>query len=83
MRITSTNLLSQALRQARLDRGLTQTDVAQLVGMKQSTVSAIENHPDQARLKTLFRILSALELELDLNERSNAPRDSAEWSEEW
>ncbi|RRQ20339.1 helix-turn-helix domain-containing protein [Guyparkeria sp. SCN-R1] len=83
MRITSTNLLSQALRQARLDRGLTQTDVAQLVGMKQSTVSAIENHPDQARLKTLFRILSALELELELNERSNAPRDSAEWSEEW
>ena len=83
MRITSTNLLSQALRQARLHRGLTQTDVAQLVGMKQSTVSAIENHPDQARLKTLFRILSALELELDLNQRSNAPRDSAEWSEEW
>ncbi len=83
MRITSTNLLSQALRQARLDRGLTQTEVAQLVGMKQSTVSAIENHPDQARLKTLFRILSALELELDLNERSDAPRDSAKWTEEW
>lgn len=83
MRITSPNLLSQALRQARLDRGLTQTDVAQLVGMKQSTVSAIENHPDQARLKTLFRILSALGLELAFAERTDAPRDSLEWDEEW
>lgn len=83
MHITSTNLLAQALRQARLDRGLTQTEIAQLVGMKQSTVSAIENHPDQARLKTLFRILSALGLELVLAERSDAPRDSAAWDEEW
>lgn len=83
MRITSTRSLSQALRQARLERGLTQTDVARLVGMKQSTVSAIENHPDQARLKTLFRILSALGLELDLTERGGASHDAVEWDQEW
>lgn len=83
MRITSTGSLSQALRQARLERGLTQTDVARLVGMKQSTVSAIENHPDQARLKTLFRVLSALGLELDLTERGGTSQDSTEWDEEW
>lgn len=84
MHITSTRMLGEALRQARVKRGLTQAEVGQFVGLKQPTVSALENHPDQARLRTLFRVLSALGVEIDLVPRSNdsAPRETG-WTQEW
>ncbi len=83
MRITSAKALARLVRQARLRQGLTQSEVGRLVGMKQATVSAFENHPEQARLETLFRLLSALGLELDLAERGGEGRAADAWDEEW
>ena len=66
MRITSPQMLSQALRDARIQRKLSQQATASQTGMKQTTVSAFENHPDGTRIETLFKLLSALDLELHL-----------------
>jgi len=60
---------------------LTQTDVGKLVGLKQQTISEFENNPEGTKLSTLFRILSAIKLELYLSEK-NKPLKSA-WKEEW
>lgn len=42
--------------------GLTQTELGDQAGLKQKTISAFENAPDNMRLSTAFLILSALEL---------------------
>lgn len=83
MHITSPAMLAQALYEARKKRDLTQTDVASTIGIKQTTVSSFENHPDKARVETLFKLLAALDLELYLAERGASPETSADWDQEW
>ncbi|MGM0569912.1 helix-turn-helix domain-containing protein [Marinobacter sp.] len=82
MRITSPEMLAQALRNARIDHHLSQQSVAELVGIKQNTVSSFENHPESSRVETLFRLLSALNLELSIRERNQPPEDTG-WKQEW
>ena len=81
MKITSPKLLAQALKNARTGKHLTQHKTAEQVGIKQSTVSGFENQPDKARVETLFKLLSALELELYVTERG-ADQQSG-WDQEW
>jgi HTH-type transcriptional regulator/antitoxin HipB len=83
MRITSPQMLSQALRDARIQRKLSQQATASQTGMKQTTVSAFENHPDGTRIETLFKLLSALDLELHLAKRDSEPDKSQGWDQEW
>ena len=83
MRITSPQMLSQALRDARIQRKLSQQATASQTGMKQTTVSAYENHPDGTRIETLFKLLSALDLELHLAKRDSEPDKSQGWDQEW
>lgn len=82
MRVTSPDKLAVALKEARANQGMTQKDVAQLVGIKQATVSALENHPEKSRVATLFRLLAALGLELYVTERGSGRGEQA-WDEEW
>ena len=86
MIITTPAALAQVAKNARKAKGMTQQDVADLVGVKQKTVSAFENHPEGTRIDTLFRLLSALELECLLEPRDKTSlgdtRASA-WTEEW
>ena len=82
MRVTSSDMLAIALKEARVNQGMTQKDVAQLVGIKQATVSALENHPEKSRVETLFRLLAALGLELQVTERDPGQQEQA-WDEEW
>lgn len=37
-------------------------DACKKVGIKQSTLSSFENHPETTQLQTLFKILHALEV---------------------
>ncbi|GKW49744.1 helix-turn-helix domain-containing protein [Halomonas sp. NCCP-2165] len=86
MKITSPEMLAQSLKNARRDRHLTQQATAELIGIKQATVSSIENHPERSRIETLFKLLSALELELHLSERASADdatSDDHSWDQEW
>lgn len=82
MKITTTKVLATALKDYRKRNNRTQQQVADLVGIKQSTVSAFESSPDKAKVETLFKILASLGLELHLSERL-APETSSEWQEEW
>lgn len=82
MKITSPKLLAQALKNARTGKRLTQQKTAEQIGIKQSTVSGFENQPDKARIETLFKLLSALELELHVTER-DSEKSTTGWDQEW
>lgn len=86
MRITSSDMLSHALKNARRRLHLTQQAAADQIGIKQATVSAFENHPEKSRVETLFKLLAVLELELHLTPR-NQPGEPAVndqgWDQEW
>ena len=87
MKITSPRGLADALQQARKQQNQTQKTIGELAGTKQSTVSAFETSPEHARIETLFKLLSALNLELVLESRgqepANGPANSQAWDQEW
>ncbi len=82
MKITSPEMLAQALKNARKHQNLSQQATADQIGVKQATVSGFENHPDKSRVETLFKLLSALDLELRLTERGTSEPESG-WDQEW
>ena len=61
---------------------LSQAAVANRVGLKQKTVSAFENKPESTKLDTLFRILSAVKLDITLLMKDDM-RVKSQWKEEW
>lgn len=69
--ITTSKLLAHTLREYRYRAGLSQADIARIANVKQSTISAFENHPDATKIETFFKILFALELELSVQPRPN------------
>ncbi len=83
MNVTSPKILAQAVRNARKQRKLTQREAAESMGMKQSTVSEFENHPEGTRLDTLFKLLAALELKLQVVSRRGENKSSDSWDQEW
>lgn len=64
--------LGQALKSRRVRIDLSQTDVGSEVGIKQKTISTLENHTSSSTVETLFKALSALGLELVVREKSRA-----------
>ena len=93
MKVTNAKQLSVYLKDALLNEQLSQSKVASKVGIRQDTVSSFELNPDSTKLETLFKILSALNLELDIKVRNpqlvderrhdNATVPEQEWKEEW
>lgn len=60
--------LKQHLRALRKDRGLTQAQLAKLMGVHQTRITAIEKNPGVLSVDQLFRLLSALEVHLVLQD---------------
>ena len=83
MKITSARQLSHLLQEQRKQQGQSQTLVARKVGLRQDTVSKFENTPDGTRLDTLFKLLSALDLELEVKPRGSVSNTTEQWQEEW
>ena len=87
MKVTNSKQLSAYLKDIRQTRKLSQGKVASKVGIRQDTVSSFELHADATKLETLFKILSALELELVIQPRNSPPGVAEEngggWKEEW
>lgn len=52
------------LKQARLEKGITQEELANLLHTKKTAISRIENHAEDIRLSTLEKIASALGKEI-------------------
>ncbi len=84
MVINTEKSLAVLLRDQRIKLGMNQSTVADLVGIKQATISAIENHPTKSKIGTLLKVLSALGLELQLVDK-NEPNttNQSRWSENW
>lgn len=62
---------------------LSQGEVAELVGLKQKTISAFENKPESTKLETLFYILSAVGLEIAVLAKDKTAETENQWKEEW
>lgn len=84
MKITNTKQLSAYLKDVRLDDGLSQSDVARKVGIRQDTVSSFELRPDATKMETFFKLLSALDLDIEITLRNpKYVNDASDWKEEW
>ena len=78
--IITTPQLGQLLLSARKRRKLTQTAVAQRLGLSQNRISHLEQHPDEISVKQLLSWCAVIGLELRLGERiDDGPSSSAEW----
>lgn len=62
---------------------LSQSDIGKLVGLKQQTVSEFEINPESTRIETLFRILSALNLDVELTTKNEKALTNERWNEQW
>jgi len=69
MRVNSAKELAVYLQDQRLTSKLSQNFVAELASMRQATVSSFESKPESAKLETLFKLLSALDLELEVRHK--------------
>jgi len=56
--------VGQRIRQHRLERNLTQTELARQIGIQQSDLSRMEKGEYRVSLDVLFRILQTLEMSL-------------------
>lgn len=62
---------------------LSQTEVGNLAGLKQKTISAFENKPESTKLDTLFHILSAVNLDIKISPKNETTMNKTKWQEEW
>lgn len=67
----------------RRKNNLTQAQIADKVGLRQKTVSAFENHSESCKLETVFKLLSAYDLELHIEVKGDDQNKKIPWSEEW
>ena len=61
--MTETQII-ETIKKKRKEKGLTQTDLAEALGIKRQYISAIEQGKRVPTIKTLVKICEALELEI-------------------
>lgn len=85
MLVTSPKQLAIHLRDDRKSKKLSQTKVADPVGLKQDTVSKFEVNPETTSIQTLFRILSSLNLEMHVVPKGTSidQKPNSESEEKW
>lgn len=69
-RVQSAGALGRAIRDARRARGLTQSELADLSGLTQPTVSSAERGARDVSFDTVLRLFAALQLDLVAESRS-------------
>jgi len=62
---------------------LSQAEVGSLVGLKQQTISNFELNPENTQLSTLFQILSAVRLDINIVIKDDKTLAKTQWKEEW
>jgi DNA-binding XRE family transcriptional regulator len=61
------DLLGDAIKQARKERNLTQEQLGELVGVKKSQISKLENSLTDARFETIIKVFKALNAKVNFN----------------
>ncbi len=77
--ITSPEDLGRVLKLCRKKLHLTQSEAGGKFNLTQKTVSNIENGRPGVQLDTLFRLMSALNLEIHLESRDKPYKGEAPW----
>ena len=67
--------LGAIVQSARLERGMTQQQLASLIGKQQKTISAIENGSTGPKLDTLLSVIATLDLDLQIISRRKDGQD--------
>ncbi len=80
-KIISPESLGLVLREERKKKGWNQTELGMPVGIDQTTISKVEQGKPGTRLDTLFRLLSALDLDLVLQPKNLPSSKTSE--EDW
>lgn len=83
MIIYSSKALEEFARDCRSRKKLSQTELGDRVGLPQKTVSSFENKSESTKLGTFLKLLSALDLELQLVTKGEPHNSTTEWDEEW
>lgn len=83
LRATTPDQLAAVLRGQRQSLGLTQKEAGAPVGLLQKTVSALETDPCGSSLASLYKLLSALKLDLVLEPRQGENTDPSASHPEW
>lgn len=63
--------IGSALRRARKKQGMNQSQLGKKSGLRQETISLIENGNSATKLETILSVLSALNLELEISSRKS------------
>ncbi|WP_282950470.1 MULTISPECIES: helix-turn-helix domain-containing protein [unclassified Sphingopyxis] len=63
--------LGNLIQRARRQKGLTQTELAGLSGLRQELISKIEGGHDGTKLSSIYTLFAALELDLLVDSRSH------------
>jgi HTH-type transcriptional regulator/antitoxin HipB len=66
--------IGNLIRRARKKRALSQKALGDKAGLRQETISLIENGNPSAKIETLLAVLAALELEFQIASRSKSGR---------
>ena len=61
------DLLGEAIKNARKERHLTQEQLGELVGVKKSQISKLENSLTDARFETIIKVFKALNAKINFN----------------
>lgn len=77
--IRTTQQLAMVLQGYRKQSGLTQKQAGSKVGLLPKTISGLESNPDNSGIASLFKLLSALDLELILQPKKSNPASLEEW----
>lgn len=66
----SAKQLGLLIQRGRKDRGLSQTELAGLAGLRQEMISKIESGQPGSRLSSIYQVLAALDLEMTIQPRT-------------
>lgn len=62
-------IVGQMIKQARQERNLTQEQLGEIVGVKKSQISKLENNANSATIDTIVRVFKALKAEIKFKVR--------------
>lgn len=62
----------ELVRQARKKRNMSQSDLADKIGVRQGTISMIESGNSATKLSTMLDILTAFDLDISVTQRTRA-----------
>ena len=63
------DLIGRMIKQARKERKLTQEQLGEIVGVKKSQISKLENNANSATIDTIVRVFKALKAEVNFKVR--------------